>query len=461
VPAAQLAAGLGTVVNVANVADLDDGNGTRIPGTSTLAEAGLTDGSTVRVVAPGLAQGLARSLGASPHASTAPHVGTPTTHDAATHDAATHDAAAFGGAAGFGAGRGQAASRRRGVPALVAILAAAVAAVVFFVLGGVVLGSGSTPAPGPGPMARQAATAWVNARPFTGPLAPGVPARFGRVGAIASSALTSAGQWHHGNEAGETFVVVPSPQPTAGPPTAAGGTPPLTAPQIPFVLTVVTMNGKVAFPPTVSLVPAVNGRMPPAMGASKLDGPGPAPRAISVWADSQFGPTGAQVPALQLGLAGGPSVETGWNPEAGGTVYRVKVSFDSLAPGTTGGKVIDVSQAIAAKLATDTAAGQADQMAVAQAQAQARAAQQATLAANPPNPPPLQAAFAAALGAVTVATQKLNADTTVLQADRLAGAKTAPLTQGLARTSVIATYDVWMRAQNVIGWAPAAYGIAG
>lgn len=330
----------------------------------------------------------------------------------------------------------------------IAVLAAVVAAVVFFVLGGVVLGGSGTPSPGPGPVARRAAAAWLTARSFARPLAPGVPATLDRSGAIAASSMQSAGQWHRGGEAGETFVVVPS-------------TPGATVAPTPFSVTVVTRNGKVAFPPTVSLIPVVNGRMPPAPGASRVTGGGPVPGAVAAWAQGQFGPKGVQPPLLQLGLAGDPKVVASWSPEAGGTVFRLRVPLDSLAPGTAQAKLVGIDQALAAKVTTDTSAVQADQAGLAQAQAQARAAQQAAATANPPNPPPLVAASLAANSVAVAATQKVNADTAVLTADRDAAAKGEALSQGETKTAAVATYDVWMRAQAVVGWAPAAYGVTG
>ncbi|MDQ2726066.1 MAG: hypothetical protein M3Y36_11320, partial [Actinomycetota bacterium] len=270
----------------------------------------------------------------------------------------------------------------------------------------------------------------------------------GRSGTIAAASLQSAGQWHQGSEAGETFLVVPA---------APGGGP---APG-PFAVTVVTRNGRVAFPPTVSLVPVVNGRMPPAPGASKVTGGGPVPSAVAGWAQGQFGPKGVQPPALQLGLAGDPTNVVSWNPDAGGTVYRVRVALDSLASGTPEGELIENDQALTAKVAADTTAVQADQAALAPLQVAARAAFQASVTAVPPNPPPLANAFNAANATAIAAGQKLNADMATLTADRDAAAKAAPLARNSPKTAVIATYDVWMRAQAVVGWAPAAYGVTG
>ncbi|MDQ2729139.1 MAG: small ubiquitin-related modifier domain-containing protein, partial [Actinomycetota bacterium] len=206
VPVARLAPGLGAAVNVANVSDLDDDSGDRISGASTLAEAGMNDGSTVHVVAPGIARRSGPDRAPIPEAHPDPPrpaspprparpPATPSPRRGPGTEAAAQDPLATGS------------RRRNAVPTPIAVLAAGVTAVVFFVLGGVVLGSGST-SPGPGAIGRRAAMAWLNARPFAGPLAPGVPSSLDRVGAIAVSSVQSAGQWHHGSEAGETFVVV-------------------------------------------------------------------------------------------------------------------------------------------------------------------------------------------------------------------------------------------------------------
>lgn len=478
-PIAQLAPGLGAVVNVANVSDLDDDRGGRISGTSTLAEAGMTDGSTVHVVAPGITRrptgpdrpgapdpsGHLRPSG-PPNPPVSPSPSSPSSPSGPPSALSAPSAGPSGppwptgerspaGSQGgartattapdpFAVGPADANTVRTPV----AVLAVVVAAVVFFVLGGVMLGGSGTPTPGPGPVGRRAAAAWLNARSFAGPSAPGVPATLDRIGTIAASSVQSAGQWHHGGDAGETFVVVPA-EPGA------------TTAQTPFAVTVVTRNGRLAFPPTVSLIPVVNGRMPPAPGGSRGTGGGPVPGTVAAWAQDQFGPKGVQPPVLQLGLAGDPTVVGRWSPEAGRTVYRLRVPLDSLAPGTAQAKQIGIDQALAAKVATDTSAVQADQAGLAQSQAQARAAQQAAATANPPNPPPLVAASIAANGVVVAAAQKLNADTAALTADRDAAAKSAGLSRGVTKTAAVATYDVWMRAQAVVGWAPAAYGVTG
>jgi hypothetical protein len=444
VPVAQLAPALGAAVNVANVSDLDDDRGTRIPGTSTLAESGMTDGSTVHVVVPGFGRPAARQ--AAPAATGAA-------------DAPSTSPSPVG------------AFRAAAVPLPMALVGALVAA-VFFLLGGVILGGlfgdgvlGSGPtAPGPGPIGRQAAAAWLDARPFSGPLAPGVPAGFGRSGAIAAT-LQAAGGWHHGSDAGQLFVVVPATPaaatPAAATPAAATPAAGVTAPRTPFTLTVVTRDGKVAFPPTVSLIPMVGGRLPPSPGRSKVTGGGPLPAPVAAWVQDRYGAKGASVPVLQLGLAGDPKVLAGWRPGAGGTVYRIGAPLDSFAPGTAGAQLMASSRALAAKVSADGAVVTADQAALALAQAQARTAEQVAAAANPPNPPPLAAAVAAANAAAITDGQRLSADTATLTADQDAATKAAAAARGLTRTATVATYDVWVRDQAVIGWAPAGYGLAG
>ncbi|MDQ6784203.1 MAG: hypothetical protein M3063_12355, partial [Actinomycetota bacterium] len=253
----------------------------------------------------------------------------------------------------------------------------------------------------------------------------------------------------------------PSSAAPAGAPSSAAPEATTTTVQPPFALTVVTRDGKLAFPPTVSLIPVVNGRMPPSPGSSKVTGRGAVPGPVIIWAQDQFGAKGVQPPQLQLGLDGEPTVEASWNPDAGGTVYRLKVNLDSLAPGTAESKLIANSQTIDAKVRADAIGVQADQAALSQAQAQARAAQQAAATAVPPNPPPLAAAVGAANATAASASQKLTADMAVLTADQAAEAKAAPASEGVTKVAAVATYDVWMRAQAVVGWAPAAYGVTG
>lgn len=131
----------------------------------------------------------------------------------------------------------------RQVPLPFAVLAVVVAGIVFLVLGGVVLGSGGTKPVGPGPVARQAADAWLAGRAFVGPRAGGVPTDLGRFGRITAS-LQPSGQWHNGSQAGETFIV-----------TVVNGSN--------LGLTVVTDRGKLAFSPTLSALPFVIGKAPP------------------------------------------------------------------------------------------------------------------------------------------------------------------------------------------------------
>jgi hypothetical protein len=329
----------------------------------------------------------------------------------------------------------------------VALLAALLAAAVFFILGGVMFGDGVLGRGPAAPIDRQAATAWLDARPFSGPLGHGVPATLGRSGAIAAT-LQAAGTWHQGSEAGQLFVVVPA-APVSG----------ATAPRAPFALTVVTRDGKVAFAPTASSIPVVEGRWPPTPGGSKVTNGGPLPAPVAAWARAQYGPEGASVPVLQLGLAGEPKVLASWSPGAGGTVFRIVAPLDSFATGTADGQLMASSRALAAKVSTDGAAVTADRAALALALAQARAAQQVAAAANPPNPPPLAAAFAGANGVATADAQKLSADAATLTVDQDAATKATAAARGLTRTAAVATYDVWMRARAVIGWAPAGYGL--
>jgi len=322
-----------------------------------------------------------------------------------------------------------------------AVVAIVASAAVFFVLGGLIVGSGPPPSPGPGPVARQAATAWLAARSFTGPRAAGVPADLNRTGALPGS-LQPAAQWHHGSSAGESFIVAP---PDGGP----------------YGLTVVTEGGRLALPPTFSPLPFVSGNAPPVPGRSRVSPGGTLPAPVAAWLQAVFGPDGTLPPAYGLGVSKAPQVLASWSPAggAGGQVLRIRLALDSAAPGTAAAKLAAGAEAANAGVAAGQAAVAADQKAVAQATAAARTAAAALAAANPAAPPDpaLVAAAGAANGAVIAANAKGMADTVALAAAQAAASK-AVAAVPTTSSKLVATYDVWMRAQTVVGYAPAAYG---
>lgn len=404
-PVSQLAAGLGAAVNVANVTDIDDDDGTRISAASTLSDAGLMDGATVHVVAPGFI----------PAAAPRPRLDYPRGPDPLPHSV-------------------------RRAPAALGVVAAVVVAAVLFVLGGIILGSGGATATGPGPVGLRAAGTWLRAGTFAGPVAPGVPADLDRLGPISSASLQPVGQWRRGAQAGETFVV------------ASPG-------QAPYGLTVVTIHGKLAFSPTVGPLPFVIDRAPPP-APSHSSGGGSLPASVTAWLQAEFGEKGQLPPVLRLGLARSPTVLASWSPAEGGTVYRMQVPLTSIAPGTPAGVAGATAAAAAAKVTAAAATVATDRASVVKANAAAQATAAALAGAGPTPPPPVTVASDQANAALAAANQKAAADTTALVAAQSAAAALPPAST-VPAVSTIATYDVWMRAQSVVGWAPAAYGVTG
>lgn len=325
------------------------------------------------------------------------------------------------------------------MPLPVAILAAAIAAIAFFVLGGAVLGSGSTSS-GPGPVARQAADAWLAARPFAGARTAGVPTNLARTGAIKAT-LQPGAQWHHDGRAGETFLVSVVNGPTLG-------------------LTVVTDGGKVAFSPTLTPLPFVIGRAPPAPAGSVATG-GALPQPVATWLAGTFGPSGLLPPLIGFGLASPPVVLSSWAPAAGGTVLRIGLVLSSTAPGTPAARSTNAANAADAKVVADTRQLGADQGAAVQAGTALNNARAAAAGANPPNPPPLAAAVTTAQAALTNANAKVAVDRAALARDEQLKAATAGGGPAVSAASAQGTYDIWMRAQSVMGFAPAAYGVTG
>jgi hypothetical protein len=421
---ADLAPGLGLAVAVANVTDLDDPSGRRLPPRSTLADAGLGPEATVVVVPPGLAP----PPGAAAAAATARPAG-------GAHPAATARPAA-GEPAPPPPATPPTAERRVG-PVLAGGVLLAVVAVVAFLLGGVALGGAST-ATGPGRAAEDAARAWLRAAPFPGKRAAALPRDLDRRGALPGATLQPLGQWHHGSQAGELFAV------TVGSST--------------FGLVVATDHGALTAPPTPTPLPPVVGQAPPAPPARLSATAATPPDPVRRWAAATFGPKGSGLAALGLGLGGTPSAVGSWSPAAGGVAYRVRVPLSSLAPGTAGGQAAAAYQALAQRLAADTAANGTAQAAARQAQAAAQAATAAATAANPPNPA-LTAQAAAATTAATVALQQAQGTASAVAADQSSLAA-APRPAAGAVTAV-ATYDVWMRARSVVGWEPAGYRAPG
>lgn len=447
VPIAHLAPGLGAAVSVANVTDIANDAGTRIPTSSTLTEAGVADGSTLHVITPGV------TGPSTPNTAVRPPVGTPGAGnrpppptpqqlaDAEPYPMRTVDAPPPTTPAPSRDPFVTPPTGPRPIPTPAIVAVAVATAAVLFVLGGIILGSGGSTPTGPGPVADRAASAWIAAHRFTGPLAPGVPADLGRKGAIAGMPQAGA-VWHHGPDAGEAFIV-------AVPDT------------VPFGLTVVTHNGKLASAPTISLVPFVIGQRPPAPGAKVTKG-GPLPAPVTAWINGAFGPSGPLPPALRFGLSGSPRLLTTWSPAAGGTVLRIQLPLDSGAPGTPTGRLASAANDLNAKVDADNHAVSADQTALTQATGAAQAAQAAAaagLAANPPVPPNV-IAVNNANNAVGGATTKLNQDRALLAADQAASTKAVAAAK-VDTASAVATYDVWLRAQAVVGFAPAAYGANG
>lgn len=440
VPMGNLAATLGEAVGVTVVSRVSLRDGETVLPSQTLSDVGVRAGTVIFVDSPG----GARSIRPGPLRGNGAH-----------HD--SHP-------------RPQPGTISARTPARWATLGVAVAALVAVsMLLGAALFGGSSPAATSVPKSDQllgasAAQAWVDGATFTGPRLAGVAANLGRSGPTARGSVEAVGSSVSGAITSQLFVVAPVSGPVYG-------------------LSVVTYNGRVAYPPTVSPLPfAVSiaaGGSPVVPQTGAIVAP-TAVRQAQAWAAAAFGSPTNPVGRLGYGLAGPVKVLAQWTPKTGAAlVTRVQAPLTGIVAGTAQTAALTAAQStltddtgsVAAARATvaEIAATVAhDQAEVARTAAAAQAAVAAAAAANPPNPPPLAAAVTASQQAATDAQNRLDADQQTQAGDQSAlaaaihaqtAAAAAEKTAATAAlTSVVSVYDVaYDTAGRAIAWSPADY----
>lgn len=451
VPMGRLAATLGEAVGVAVVSRVSLRDGEAVLPGQTLANVGARAGSVIFVDAPGGARAVPA----------APRGGNGAGYDDSGHYWSKGTRSRPGTTPALTSAR----TRNRWAALGVAV----VALVAVSMLLGAALFGASSPAASSAPksdqlLAGRAAQAWVDGATFSGPRLAGVPANLGRSGPTARGTVEAVGSSASGAITSQLFVVAPTTGPAYG-------------------LSVVTYNGRVAYPPTVSPLPfAVS---IPAGGSPVVPQTGTivAPTAVrqaQAWAAAAFGSPTNPADRLGYGINGPVKVLAQWIPKTGAAlVTRVQVPLTGIVAGTAQTAALTAAQSTltgdtgsvaaarttVARIAATVAHDQAE---VARTAASAQGAVAAAAAANPPNPPQLATAVTAAQQAATDAQNSLSADQQTQAGDQAAlaaaiqaqtsAAAAEKTAAAAALTSVVSVYDVaYNTAGQAIAWSPADY----